>query len=86
MPITPEKLYDAETAERAVGKAALMAEFLLTHAIKDNKIFDDLYFELEQLIESVSLDDSQAIKEKLERLLLTVGNRCENAAVSTEDA
>lgn len=84
MPITPEKLYDAATAERAVGKAALMAEFLLAQAIKDNRLFADLYYEIECLLEAAK-DDSKATKDKLNELLLTVGNRVESAVVTMED-
>lgn len=84
MPIEPERLYDAETAERAVGKASLQVEFLLQAALEDNKLFADLYDEIEHLINHFGIDESKTIQETLGELLLKIGTRCESPAVKPD--
>jgi hypothetical protein len=83
MPIEPVKVYEPEVAERAVGKAVLMSEFLLQAALADNNLFQELYDELEAMSEQ--LGNYLGTKDKMNTILRKIGDRIEAPAVSSDD-
>lgn len=74
------ELYCADTAERAVGKQALLAQALLEEAQESIKVINAAYEEVERL-QGLGAAYSGIASSEFDKLLLMLGNRSESSSI-----